>query len=162
MGYLSLLLSYKFSLHILDTSLLFAIIFFYSMEYLFTFLVVSFEAQVFNFNVHFIYFFLWLLVFLVSDIRNHCLSLASIGQLVGALSHNQKVASLIPGQSTYPDYGFSLQSGRIGEGNLSMFLSHWCFSLSLHPTFSLTPSLPLASSFPSSLSKSNEKMSLED
>ena len=79
--------------------------------------------------------------------------------LVRAPSHTPRVASLIPGQSTYLGFRFSSWSGHVWEATdpcffLSLSLFH---SLSLS---SLLPSLPL--SLPSSLSQSINISSGED
>ena len=64
-------------------------------------------------------------------------ALASVAQLVGALSHNRKVAGLVPAQDTYLGCGFHPQSGSVQSpvwvhlgGNQSMLLSHIDGSLS--------------------------------
>ena len=67
---------------------------------------------------------------------SHVLALADVAQLVGAFSHNWRVAGLIPSQGTYLGCGFDPQSWTIGfqvwaptGGNQSMLLS--CIYVSL-------------------------------
>ena len=87
-----------------------------------------------------------LLFSLLSSEERHGATLARAVRLVGVSSCNRKVAGLIPSQGTYPGCGFGHWSGRLRllvrahvGGNQSMFLS-----------------------LPSSLSKGNEKMSLDE
>ena len=62
--------------------------------------------------------------------KNLLVTLASVAQLVGVLSHNQKVVCSIPSQGTYLGCG---SLGLTWSRHQMMFLSHQCFS----PSFSL-------------------------
>ena len=74
--------------------------------------------------------------------QNNCKALASVAQLVGHHSANQKVSSLTPGQSTCLGCGFSPQLGRVQEATINVS----CINVSSFP-FSL----------PSPLSRINKR-----